>query len=77
MIVDIHLSIRIKSSQSKQNDIDLYDIIKREGNQEENNFKTIRKRIQGNAVHYLCDHPELTIKECTEKLGMPYDTYHG
>lgn len=54
MIVDIHLSIRIKSSQSKQNDIDLYDIIKREGNQEENNFKTIRKRIQENAVHYHC-----------------------
>lgn len=30
-----------------------------------------------NAVSYHYDHPELTLKECAKKLGVPYDTYHG
>lgn len=35
------------------------------------------KEFKENAVQYHHDHPELTIKECAEKLGVPYDTYHG
>ena len=39
--------------------------------------KQYEKEFKENAVRYHHDHPELTIKECAEKLGVPYDTYHG
>ena len=36
------------------------------------NFKKLAKSLA-----YRFDHPDLTIKECAAKLGVPYDTYHG
>jgi transposase len=39
--------------------------------------KQYDKQFKLNAVAYRFDHPELTIKECATKLGVPYDTYHG
>ena len=39
--------------------------------------KQYNKQFKQNAVAYRFDHPDLTIKECAAKLGVPYDTYHG
>ncbi len=39
--------------------------------------KQYDKEFKQNAVGYHYDHPELTLKECAAKLGVPYDTYHG
>ncbi len=71
-------SARIKKNQSKETDIDLHGIIKKEKKKlEENMSRQYEKEFKENAVQYHHDHPELTIKECAEKLGVPYDTYHG
>ena len=37
--------------------------------------KQYDKQFKQNAVAYRFDHPDLTIKECAAKLGVPYDTY--
>ena len=37
--------------------------------------KQYDKQFKQNAVAYRFDHPDLTIKECVAKLGVPYDTY--
>jgi len=39
--------------------------------------KQYDKEFKQDAVNYRFDHWELTVKQCAENLGVPYDTYNG
>lgn len=39
--------------------------------------KQYEKAFKENAVQYRRDHPDLTVKECADNLGVPKDTLQG